>query len=74
MNIGNSLGCPPNTAIANLTNIAFPNLYQNAHALNAFGFYKCQYCNKTLQGSTLALRIMAAFWVSNETTFYTVCR
>ena len=74
MNIGDSLGCAPNAAVANLTNIAFPNLHQNAHSGNAFGFNQCRHCNKTLQGSELALQYMSDFWVSNATTFYTVCR
>ena len=74
MNNGNSLGCPPAYVIANLTKIAFPNLYQNARAYNAFGFYACQYCYNTLKGSRNALFSLADFWVSHATTFYTVCR
>ena len=74
MNIGDSLGCNPIAGIANVTKNAFPNLYQNAHASNAFGFYQCQHCNKTLQGSGTALQSMADFWGSHATTFYTVCR
>ena len=74
MNNGNSLGCTPTFGIATLTKIAFPNLYQNARAYNAFGFYKCQHCNKTLQGSYLALDSMTDFWAYHATTFYTVCR
>ena len=74
MNIRDSLGCNPAYGIANLTNIAFSNLRQNAHAGNAFGFYLCQYCNKTLQGSSLALPSMSDFWGSHARTFYTVCR
>ena len=74
MNIRDSLGCPPNAAIANLTKIAFQNFYQNAHFYNAFGFYQCQHCNKAIQGSRLALQSMADFWYYNTTTFYTVCR
>ena len=74
MNIGSSLGCSPNYGIAHLTNIAFPNLHPNAHASNSFGFYECQYCNKTIPGSTFALVSMADFGGSHATTFYTVCR
>ena len=74
MNIGDSLGCSPTYGIANLTKIAFPNLYQNARAYNAFGFAECQYCNKTLRGTDLALASMVDFWAYNATTFYTVCR
>ena len=74
MNIGDSLGCKPTYGIANLTNIAFANLRQNAHAGNVFGFYQCQYCNKTILGNSLALQYMVDFWVYHATTFYTVCR
>ena len=74
MNIGDSLGCNPTYGIANLTKIAFPNLYQNARAYNAFGFFHCQHCNKTLQDSEIALSSLADFWGSHATTFYTVCR
>ena len=74
MNIGDSLGCAPNADIANLTKIAFPNLYQNAHTSNSFGFVHCQHCNKTLQDSYLALQSMVDFWAYHATTFYTVCR
>ena len=74
MNIGDSLGCNPAYGIADLTKIALPNFYQNAHAYNAFGFYACQYCNKTLRGTDLALDSMVDFWAYNATTFYTVCR
>ena len=73
MNNGDSLGCSPTYGIANLTKIAFANLRQTAHLGNAFGFYQCQYCNKTLQGSYFALSYMSDFWVSHATTFYTVC-
>ena len=61
MNIGDSLGCSPTFGIADLTKIAFPNLYQNARAYNAFGFYQCQHCNKTLRGSYLALNSLYDF-------------
>ena len=74
MNIGDSLGCPPNAGIANLTKIAFPNFYQNAHYSNAFGFVACQHCNKTIQGSGFALSSLYDFLAYHATTFYTVCR
>ena len=74
MNIGDSLGCSPTFGIANLTKIAFQNLNRNAHYSNAFGFFHCQHCSKTLQGSYLALSSMSDFWGSHATTFYTVCR
>ena len=74
MNIGDSLGCSPTFGIANLTKIAYPNLYRNAHDGNAFGFHQCQHCSKTLQGSYYALSSMYDFSVSHATTFYTVCR
>ena len=74
INIGLRLGCNPIYGIANMTKIAFPNLYQHAHYSNAFGFYLCQHCDKTLQGSDYALQSMADFWYDNRTTFYTVCR
>ena len=74
MNIGDSLGCSPTYGIANLTKIAFPNLYQNAYDFNAFGFAYCQHCNKTLLGSHDALSSMEDFRTHHATTFYTVCR
>ena len=74
MNIGDTFSCNPSAGIANLTNIAFPDLSPPAHVLNAFGFYQCLHCNKTLQGSGPALQSMADFWGSHATTFYTVCR
>ena len=74
MNIGDSLGCLPTVGIANLTNIAFANLRQTANLGNAFGFYQCQQCSKTLKGSEIALSSMYDFWVHHATTFYTVCR
>ena len=74
MNNGDSLGCTSTYRIANLTIIAFANLRHNAHPGNAFGFYACHHCNKTLQGSYLALQSMTDFWYYNKTTFYTVCR
>ena len=74
MNIGNSLGCNPSNNIADLANIAFPNMSRPAHYSNAFGFYQCWSCNKTIRASRLALAYMEDFWQSNMTTFYTVCR
>ena len=77
MNIENTLGCNPADGIADLANIAFPNLSPPAHANhnNCFGFFDCHYCNKTLQSSSrFALAYMWDFWGSNGRTFYTVCR
>ena len=74
MNIGDSLSCVPYAAIANLTNIAFPNFYQYPRIHNAFGFAACQHCNKTLLGSYAALSSIVDFWTYHATTFYTVCR
>ena len=71
MLIGDTFGCNPSGGIAALANIAFPNLSQPAHA---FGFYKCQYCHKTLNDSNLALQVVSGFSNASVKTFYTVCR
>ena len=70
------LGCDPSKRIAEVANIAFPNLSPPAQeGINAFGFFRCNECNKTLQvTSENALAYMRGFWQSNMTTFYTVCR
>ena len=75
MEIGDALGCNPSRHVANLTNIAFPNLSSPAKEYkNSFAFHTCQNCNKTIQGSEYALTYMSDFWNSNVTTFNTVCR
>ena len=76
MNINNTLGCNPSRKIAEVANMAFPDLTTAVTYKNAFGFLYCtpEHCQKTIRGSELALTYMAAFWESNETTFYTVCR
>ena len=74
MSIDSSVfGCHPSPQIAAVANIAFPNLSPSAQYKNAFGFYRCDNCKRTLQASDLALTFMRGFWESNMTTFYTVC-
>ena len=75
MNIEDALSCNPSGRVAILANNAFPNSSLPAQYFkNAFGFHTCQNCDKTLQGSDMALTYMRDFWQLNMTTFYTVCR
>ena len=74
MDIGNTLGCYPSVAIANLAKAAFPDARLSIHFYNAFGFQSCfpSDCSKNLSQSQNALSYSTDFRIKG-TAFYTVC-
>ena len=76
MNIENTLGCNPSSAIANLAVTAFPNpISQTQLWKYSFGFHQCrsQDCSGKLEDSKNALYDTRTF-KERFFTFYTVCR
>ena len=76
MDIGDTLGCNPSSAIARLAVKAFPNLISQTQLWKySFGFHVCrsQDCSVNLIHSGSALYDTAAF-KEGHLTFYTVCR
>ena len=77
MDIENTLGCNPSSAIAKLAVAAFPNLISQTQLLRkySFGFHQCrsQECSVNLEDSRNALDDTRAF-KERHLTFYTVCR
>ena len=75
MDIDDTLGCNPSVKIAQVSNLAFPNLTSPVNKTNAFGFHYClpSNCQRTIQESEEGVSYLSAFWESNITVFYTVC-
>ena len=77
MDIENTLGCNPSSAIAKLAVAAFPNLISQTQLLRkySFGFHQCrsQDSSVNLEESRNALQVTGAFR-ERHLTFYTVCR
>ena len=76
MDIENTLGCNPSSAIATLAVKAFPNLISQTQLWKySFGFHTCisTDCSVNLEDSRKALYDTRAF-KEGHLTFYTVCR